>query len=133
MALLVAFVAAFAGTAAQAATRGQTITVLLVKVAEKQPTKLTLLETDQAYVAGKNVGHDILNCTVTSKTTIACVALITLGADTVNAHFTATAAASSGIGTLDSGTGSFQNKKGTFTWKNLDAQGKRTRLVLKFS
>jgi hypothetical protein len=130
---LVTLVAAVAAVNAQAAVRGQTITVNLVKVGEQRPTKTTLQEMDQAYVGGKNTGHDVLSCTLTTKTTISCVALITLGANTINAHFTSTLAATSGKGTLDNGTGAFQNKNGTFTWKNLDKQGKRTQLVLHVS
>ena len=133
VAMLVAAVVAVAVVSAQAATRGRTITVNLVQVGEQQPSRTTLVETDQAYVGGKNTGHDIRSCTRTSKTTIACIAQITLGADTITAHFVSTLTARSGSGTLDNGTGNFQNKSGKFTWKNLDKQGKHTRLVLKLN
>src|SRR3954452_2095328 len=128
-AVLVALAAAFAAAGTLAAVRLKPITVIAVKVSEKA-SKRTIVETDQAYVGGKNVGHDILSCTLISKSDVSCIALIVLGSNTVTARFTTPLSAGVGSGTLDGGTGSFQGRKGTFTWKNLDKNGKRTKLVL---
>jgi hypothetical protein len=128
--LVLALAGALAASTA-AAPAGKTIHVTAVRVSHKQETRNVFVENDELYSGGARVGYDILSCTVISRKSISCVGLVSVGRATLTARFVTPVKARSGTGTLDGGTGTFQKAKGTFTWKNLDPRGKRTKLTLK--
>jgi hypothetical protein len=131
LALVPALVGALAASG-QAAPAGKTIRVTAVQVDHRARTRNVFVEGDELYSGGARVGYDLLSCTVISRTRISCVGLVSVGRDTLTARFVTPVKAQFGTGTLDGGRGTNRGATGTFTWKNLDPQGKRTRLTLKF-
>jgi hypothetical protein len=115
---------------AQATGGSEVIRFLSVRVSQKQPNDKTFIFRNKDMINGKKVGHDILTCTAISQTKASCSIVFAFAAGKLNAKFGLLFAASSGTGVISGGTGEYAGARGTLTFKNLDAEGTRTRVVV---
>ena len=116
--------------AAQAAGGSEVIRFLSVRVSEKQPNDKTFIFHDNVVINGKKAGHDTLTCKAISQSKASCSIVFVFAAGKLNGRFALLFTGSSGKGTITGGTGKYAGAKGTLTFKNLDTEGARTRVVV---
>ena len=116
--------------ASQAAAGKEVIRFLSVQVSAKQTSANVVVINNNDLINGKKVGHDTLTCKLLSQTKANCSVLITLAGGKLHAKFAISSTATSGKGAITSGTGKYAGAKGSFTFKNLNAKGNRTSVVV---
>ena len=122
-----ALVAGAAAVSATGLTRPGTLSFTAVNTsALKLTTKIVIRDDD--YAGKRLIGHDNLTC---AYATGKCTALFALTAGTIKARFVGSG--TTGSGTVVGGTGSYSGARGSFTWRNLNASGSRTGIVITFS
>jgi hypothetical protein len=127
--MLVTGVLLAVGTA-EAARSSEVIRFLAVQVNQKQPNDKTFIIKDNDLINGKKVGHDTLTCKAVSQSKANCSIVIVFAAGKLYAKFVLSFTAPGGKGTISGGTGKYAGAKGTLTFKNLNDEGTRTRVVL---
>jgi hypothetical protein len=114
---------------AEAGTAGKVIKLVSVQQSQTQ-TKDGFVIHDNDLINGKKAGRDTLTCKIVSQTKANCRLLIALAGGTIKGTFVIVLSKSSGGGKITGGTGTYASAKGTFTYKNLNAKGTRTLVVL---
>jgi hypothetical protein len=117
----------------QAGDSATVIKLLSVQVSQKQPNAKTFVVNDTDLIDGKKVGHDTLTCRIVSQAKGNCSVVFTMRSGKLTGRFVISFSASSGKGSITGGSGKYAGAKGSFTYKNLNAKGTRTRVVLTLS
>ena len=115
---------------AQAARGSTVIRFISVQVSQKQTGESSFVINDNDLINGKKVGHDTLTCKLLSQTKASCSIVIVLPGGKLNAKFVLPFSAMSGKGTVTGGSGKYAGAKGSFAFKNLNAKGTRTSVVV---
>src|SRR5215207_6339453 len=129
-AAVIAAVLAMVGAAgASTAVNREVIAFTAVVVKQKQG-QATYTATEKDYVGSKQIGHDNVTCVVTTRTTAACNVEFVQQKGKLYLAFTQRFNQSGGHGHVIWGTGAYKNAAGTFTYKNLNKAGTRTKVAI---
>jgi hypothetical protein len=118
-----------AGMSAQAARTAKVISFVSVQVSQKQTANGFVVK-DNDFIGGKKAGRDTLTCAVASQRQAKCKLLVELRAGTITGNVVLVFSKSQGRGTITGGTGEYAGAKGRLTFRNLNAKGTRTAVVL---
>ena len=114
---------------AGAAVRPQVIRFTAIEVSNHQ-TKTGIVFHDRDYIGSKQIGTDTGTCTFVSKNIAHCKVVFVRTSGTIFLSLNFTSTATAGHGVVTGGTGAYFGNRGTFTFRQLNKAGTRTRIVL---